>query len=66
MSGIIFCVFARTRILRRRADAGAFSCGSIARELTRLRKLIPWLREADAVGLQQTLRDLDGVAILAA
>jgi len=30
------------------------------RELTRLRKLIPWLAEADICGLQQTLRDLDG------
>jgi putative transposase len=39
---------------------GAFSYVSNARELTRLRKLIPWLRDADSVGLQQTLRDLDG------
>ena len=38
---------------------GAFSYVRNASELTRLRKLIPWLREADITGLQQTLRDLD-------
>ena len=39
---------------------GAFSYVRNASELTRLRKIVPWLREADITGLQQTLRDLDG------
>ena len=38
---------------------GAFSYNANAAELTRLRKLMPWLKEADVTALQQTLRDLD-------
>jgi putative transposase len=38
---------------------GAFGYVANAAELTRLRKLLPWLRAADVTGLQQTLRDLD-------
>ena len=39
---------------------GAFSYVANARELTRLRRMLPWLASADITGLQQTLRDLDG------
>jgi putative transposase len=66
------CRRVRKHFLRFREDAylaaraaggslmpGAFSYVENARELTRLRKFIPWLAEADAVGLQQALRDLD-------
>jgi putative transposase len=38
---------------------GAFSYAANCRELTRLKRFVPWLREADAVALQQALRDLD-------
>jgi putative transposase len=38
---------------------GAFSYVANAAEVTRLRKSLPWLKAADATGLQQTLRDLD-------
>ena len=38
---------------------GAFGYNWMAKELTRLRAQIPWMSDADVVGQQQTLRDLE-------
>ena len=56
----VFNHFLNQRIHLYRAEKKSLNYTACCKELTRLKKELPWLKEVDSMALQQSLKDLDG------